>query len=158
MSDRPLKPTAPAALPCGRLRSADPLPAPPFRSRHRLDADHPDRNGEQLRKIAPVLKLFAENAKRNGGKVGVFLDYCSLPQRSRASHRAGAAAAEAARAAAKAAGADEEAQNKAAAKAHKSKDDRTPEELATFAAALAKCAPPVPPPCSLLFCRPLLLH
>ena len=104
-----------------------------------------------------MLKLFAEFAKSNGGKVGVFLDYCSLPQRSRASHRAGAAAAEAARAAAKAAGADEEAQNKAAAKAHKSKDDRTPEELATFAAALAKCAPPCPP-CQLLFCRPLLFH
>ena len=123
--------------------------APPFfRSRQRLDADHPDRNGEQLRKIAPVLKLFAEEAKENygGGKVGVFIDYCSLPQRSRASHRAGAAAAEAAKAAAKAAGADEEAQSKAAAKAHKSKDDRTPEELATFAAALAKCAPPCPPP------------
>ena len=89
-----------------------------------------------------MLKLFAEAAKAYGGKFGVFLDYCSLPQRSRASHRAGVAAAEAARAAAKAAGADEEAQDKAAAEAHKSKDDRTPEELATFAAALAKCAPP----------------
>ena len=118
-----------------------------------LDADHPDRKGEQLRKMAPVLKIFAEHAKFYGGKVGVFIDYCSLPQRSRASHRAGAAAAEAAKAAAKAAGADEEAQSKAAAKAHKSKDDRTPEELATFAAALAKCAPPAP---SLFFCRPLL--
>ena len=68
-----------------------------------LDADHPDRKGEQLRKIAPVLKIFAERAKEKGGKVGVFIDYCSLPQRSRASHRAGAAAAEAARAAARAA-------------------------------------------------------
>ena len=98
-----------------------------------------------------MLKLFAELAKKyTGGKVGVFIDYCSLPQRSRASHRAGVAAAKAAKAAAKAAGADEEAQNKAAAKAHKSKDDRTPEELATFAAALAKCAPP----CSLCRCRP----
>ena len=102
VSDRPLKPTAPP--PCtDRLCSADPLPAPLF-ARGRLDADHPDRNGEQLRKIAPVLKLFAEEAKKYGGKVGVFIDYCSLPQRSRASHRAGAAAAEAARAAAKAAG------------------------------------------------------
>ena len=97
-----------------------------------------------------MLKIFAETAKVYGGKVGVFIDYCSLPQRSRASHRAGAAAAEAARAAAKAAGADEEAQGKAAAKAHKSKDDRTPEELATFAAALAKCAPPAPSPFPLL--------
>ena len=105
-----------------------------------------------------MLKLFAEAAKTNGGKVGVFLDYCSLPQRSRASHRAGAAAAEAARAAAKAAGADEEAQNKAAAKAHKSKDDRTPEELATFAAALAKCAPPAPSLLPPLLCRPLPFH
>ena len=134
-----------------------------FRSRQRLDADHPDRNGEQLRKIAPVLKIFAETAKKYGGKVGVFIDYCSLPQRSRASHRAGAAAAEAAKAAAKAAGADEEAQNKAAAKAHKSKDDRTPEELATFSAALAKCAPHPAALCSPLaalyaLCRPLLLH
>ena len=103
-----------------------------------------------------MLKLFAEEAKRKyGGKVGVFIDYCSLPQRSRASHRAGAAAAEAARAAAKAAGAGEEAQDQAAAEAHKSKDDRTPEELATFAAALAKCAPPAPS--LFLFCRPLLL-
>ena len=128
----------------------------------RLDADHPDRNGEQLRKIAPVLKLFAEYAKEYGGKVGVFIDYCSLPQRSRASHRAGAAAAEAARAAAKAAGAGEEAQDKAAAEAHKSKDDRTPEELATFSAALAKYAPPCAALCSpfaaLAVCRPLLLH
>ena len=145
---------------CARLTLC---PHPPFRSRRRLDADHPDRNGEQLRKIAPVLKLFAEFAKRNGGgKVGVFLDYCSLPQRSRASHRAGAAAAEAARAAAKAAGADEEAQDKAAAEAHKSKDDRTPEELATFSAALAKYAPPCCPMLSfcrpLAVCRPLLLH
>ena len=126
-----------------------------------LDADHPDRKGEQLRKIAPVLKIFAEEAKQNGGKVGVFIDYCSLPQRSRASHRAGAAAAEAARAAAKAAGADEEAQDKAAAEAHKSKDDRTPEELATFSAALAKYAPPLLP-CALLavyaLCRTLLSH
>ena len=129
----------------------------PLFARGRLDADHPDRNGEQLRKIAPVLKIFAEEAKQWGGKVGVFIDYCSLPQRSRASHRAGAAAAEAARAAAKAAGAGEEAQDKAAAEAHKSKDDRTPEELATFAAALAKCAPPCPP-CPLLFCSPLLFH
>ena len=118
---------------CARLILSSRTPF--FCSRQRLDADHPDRNGEQLRKIAPVLKIFAEKAKEFGGKVGVFIDYCSLPQRSRASHRAGAAAAEAARAAAKAAGADAEAQNKAAAKAHKSKDDRTPEELATFSAA-----------------------
>ena len=99
-----------------------------------------------------MLKLFAEEAKENygGGKVGVFIDYCSLPQRSRASHRAGAAAAEAARAAAKAAGAGAEAQDKAAAEAHKSKDDRTPEELATFSAALAKYAPPCAALCSLL--------
>ena len=111
-----------------------------------------------------MLKIFAEEAKRKyGGKVGVFIDYCSLPQRSRASHRAGAAAAEAARAAAKAAGAGEEAQDKAAAEAHKSQDDRTPEELATFSAALAKCAPHPAALCAPLaapspFADRLLLH
>ena len=55
---------------------------------HRLDADHPDKDGLQLRKIAKVLKLFDQHAKRFGGagcKVGVFLDYVSMPQRSRGS-------------------------------------------------------------------------
>ena len=55
---------------------------------HRLDADHPDKDGLQLRKIAKVLKLFDEYAKKwhgAGCKVGVFLDYVSMPQRSRGS-------------------------------------------------------------------------
>ena len=54
---------------------------------HRLDADHPDKDGLQLRKIAKVLKLFNKKAKRRGAgcKVGVFLDYVSMPQRSRGS-------------------------------------------------------------------------
>ena len=55
---------------------------------HRLDADHPDKDGLQLRKIVKVLKLFDKWAKREYGagcKVGVFLDYVSMPQRSRGS-------------------------------------------------------------------------
>ena len=54
---------------------------------HRLDADHPDKDGLQLRKIAKVLKLFDKKAKEYdaGSKVGVFLDYVSMPQRSRGS-------------------------------------------------------------------------
>ena len=55
---------------------------------HRLDADHPDKEGLQLCKIAKVLKLFDKNAKKEYGarcKVGVFLDYVSMPQRSRGS-------------------------------------------------------------------------
>ena len=54
---------------------------------HRLDADHPDKDGLQLRKIAKVLKLFDKEAKSYGAgcKVGVFLDYVSMPQRSRGS-------------------------------------------------------------------------
>ena len=56
--------------------------------RNRLDADHPDKDGLQLRKIAKVLKIFDKHAKLFGGvgcKVGVFLDYVSMPQRSRGS-------------------------------------------------------------------------
>ena len=55
---------------------------------HRLDADHPDKDGLQLRKIAKVLKLFDKEAKEKYGagcKVGVFIDYVSMPQRSRGS-------------------------------------------------------------------------
>ena len=55
---------------------------------HRLDADHPDKEGLQLCKIAKVLKLFDKKAKKEYGarcKVGVFLDYVSMPQRSRGS-------------------------------------------------------------------------
>ena len=55
---------------------------------HRLDADHPDKDGLQLRAISHVLKLFEKYAKEEYGagcKVGVFLDYVSMPQRSRGS-------------------------------------------------------------------------
>ena len=49
-----------------------------------LDANHPDINGEQLRRIAFVLRAFAAKAREYSPscKVGVFWDYCSLPQRS----------------------------------------------------------------------------
>ena len=55
---------------------------------HRLDADHPDKDGLQLRAISNVLKIFDKEAKEKYGtgcKVGVFLDYVSMPQRSRGS-------------------------------------------------------------------------
>ena len=55
---------------------------------HRLDADHPDKDGLQLRAISHVLKIFDKEAKERYGagcKVGVFLDYVSMPQRSRGS-------------------------------------------------------------------------
>ena len=55
---------------------------------HRLDADHPDKDGLQLRAISHVLKIFDKEAKEEYGagcKVGVFLDYVSMPQRSRGS-------------------------------------------------------------------------
>ena len=122
-----------------------------------LDADNPDVNGEQLRRVAPVLKIFADEAeKKAGGKCGVFWDYCScaaarveprptprplhigrppsrrLPQRSMEAHRKGRESAAAARAAAEAAGEDQAAQDQAAKEAFNREDDRTPEELETF--------------------------
>ena len=43
-----------------------------------LDADHPDIDGAQLRRLAFVLKAFANAAgQKEGGKCGVFWDYCS---------------------------------------------------------------------------------
>ena len=43
-----------------------------------LDADHPDIDGAQLRRLAFVLKAFAKKAGEiEGGKCGVFWDYCS---------------------------------------------------------------------------------
>ena len=43
-----------------------------------LDADHPDIDGAQLRRLAFVLKAFANKAgRKEGGKCGVFWDYCS---------------------------------------------------------------------------------
>jgi len=48
-----------------------------------LDRNHPDPHGEQLRKLAFVLKAFAEKAREyKGCRVGVFWDYPSLPQKS----------------------------------------------------------------------------
>ena len=49
-----------------------------------LDCDHPDPLGEQLRKIAFVLDAFDQHVRLHGGRCGVFIDYCALPQISRA--------------------------------------------------------------------------
>ena len=67
--------------------SARGSPSPAHPGVHRLDADHPDRDGLQLRAISHVLKIFDKEAKfySPGCKVGVFLDYVSMPQRSRGS-------------------------------------------------------------------------
>ena len=51
-------------------------------------------NSEQLQRIAPVLRAFVKEAKEGlfgdpCSKVGVFIDCCALPQRSRAAHREG---------------------------------------------------------------------
>ena len=46
-----------------------------------LDADHPDRDGLQLRKLAFVLKAFVRAAREYGGaKVGVMWEVCSVPK------------------------------------------------------------------------------
>ena len=124
-----------------------------------LDADHPDIDGAQLRRLAFVLKAFANAAGlKEGGKCGVFWDYCScaaasielaptssacrlspalalsrrLPQRSMEAHCKGKESAAAARAAAEAAGEDQAAQEQAAKEAFDREDDRTPEERETF--------------------------
>lgn len=49
-----------------------------------LHRDHPDPRGEQLKKISFVLRAFAKQARSYGPncKVGVFWDYCAIPQRS----------------------------------------------------------------------------
>ena len=106
---------------------------------HRLDADHPDKDGLQLRAISHVLKIFDKEAKEKYGagcKVGVFLDYVSMPQRSRESHRRGKESADAAKAQKALAGGDTEAQAKAWKNAFDAEDYRTPEEKATFGKAL----------------------
>ena len=49
-----------------------------------LGRTHPDPHGEQLQKIAFVLKAYAAEARKVPGcRVGVFWDYASLPQRNR---------------------------------------------------------------------------
>ena len=47
-----------------------------------LKKNHPDPHGEQLKQLAFVFKAFAAEARKyEGCRVGVFWDYCSLPQR-----------------------------------------------------------------------------
>ena len=47
-----------------------------------LDKNHPDPFGEQLQQLAFILKAFADEARKYPGcRVGVFWDYCSLPQK-----------------------------------------------------------------------------
>ena len=48
-----------------------------------LDRDHPDRLGEHLRRLAPVLKAALSGCTSPHGTIGVMLDYCCLPQRPR---------------------------------------------------------------------------
>ena len=50
---------------------------PPARVIRQLDAGHPDQDGEQLARLAFVLKAFATKAGEKGGRVGVFWDYVS---------------------------------------------------------------------------------
>ncbi len=47
-----------------------------------LDRDHPDKHGEQLRRVAPILEAMLVTA--GGGTVGVMWDFMSLPQKPRA--------------------------------------------------------------------------
>ena len=48
-----------------------------------LDRNHPDPHGEQLRKLAFVMKAFAAKARTiKDCRVGVFWDYASLPQKN----------------------------------------------------------------------------
>jgi len=47
-----------------------------------LNPDHPDEHGVLLRSISFVLRAFAKRAAEEGGRCGVFWDYCSVPQRS----------------------------------------------------------------------------
>ena len=50
-----------------------------------LDPFHPDREGEQMRKLLPILKAALEKAQEYGahGTIGVLMDYCCLPQHPR---------------------------------------------------------------------------
>ena len=47
-----------------------------------LDKHHPDRLGETLRRILPILIAMRDKAKESGehATVGVLWDFCSLPQ------------------------------------------------------------------------------
>ena len=46
-----------------------------------LDASHPDRLGEQLRRVASVLSVMLKSCTSPHGTIGVFWDYACLPQR-----------------------------------------------------------------------------
>ena len=48
-----------------------------------LDAVHPDRMGEQLRRVAPILTAMLRSVRSEHGTVGVMWDYGSLPQMPR---------------------------------------------------------------------------
>ena len=48
-----------------------------------LDKEHPDRLGEQLRRVAPVLRSMLSSVGSAHGTIGVMWDYCSLPQAPR---------------------------------------------------------------------------
>ena len=50
-----------------------------------LDRWHPDRLGEQLKRLAPFLRLMLKQAPDRYCTVAVFIDYCSLPQHPRSS-------------------------------------------------------------------------
>ena len=75
-----------------RLRTAPPrrlapsIPSLILRT-WQLDADHPDKNGLQLRKLAFVLKAAAKRAAEYGFKFGVFWDYCACAAGARRTSR-----------------------------------------------------------------------
>jgi hypothetical protein len=48
-----------------------------------LDKEHPDRLGEQLRRVAPFLRALLSACASEHGTVGVMWDFCSLPQAPR---------------------------------------------------------------------------
>ena len=47
-----------------------------------LDSNHPDRLGEQLKRVSPLFAAFVAESKKYGphATVGVLWDYCALPQ------------------------------------------------------------------------------
>lgn len=47
-----------------------------------LDANHPDRLGEQLKRLTPIFQAFVDECKTYGphATAGVLWDYCALPQ------------------------------------------------------------------------------
>ena len=52
-----------------------------------LDPHHPDKYGQQLRRVCPILKAMLAAVASQHGTIGVMWDFCSLPQPPRsASH------------------------------------------------------------------------